>query len=223
MHHRRTIVVCVLAVAFAGWGCSHSSDAVAPAYPPPPPNSPNNVVRLLEWCWRNRAIAEYSEIFTDDFRFQFALGDSAGNAYRDAPFTREDELRCATRLFVGSGGQPPASEILLDLDRVLVTLPDDRPGRDPKWHKSIRSSVDLQVTIDRGSGPERVGVRGHALFYLVRGDSAAIPPDLAALGFTPDSTRWWIERWEDETLPGGGSRAQPSQNRTWGAVKTLFR
>jgi hypothetical protein len=214
-----------LAAAFAGWGCSENSktNVVAPSSPAPYPNTPAAVVRLLEWCWDIRDIDKYGEIFTEDYRFQFAAGDSAGNAYRDVPFTREDELHCATGLFVGTPGHPPASEIALDLDQTLLTFPDDRPGKNPKWHKWVRTSVDLMVEVDRGRGPERIGVKGYALFYLVRGDSAAIPPDLVARGFTPDSTRWWIERWEDETLPGGGSRAHPSQTRTWGAIKTFFR
>lgn len=178
--------------------------------PAPVPNSPANVIRLFEWCWNNRGINEYEEIFTDDYRFQFALGDSAGNAYRDAPFTREDELRTATGLFVGTIDHDPASDIQLDLDKTLIPLNDDRPGKTAPWHYSIRTKVNLKVIIDRGSGPEVNEVNGYAKFYLVRGDSAAIPPELAARGFQPDPNRWWIERWEDETLPPGGSATAPA-------------
>lgn len=208
---RRALAVPLLAAVLAGAaGCFNpfaplvSTERVA-SKPAPVPNTAANVVRLFEWCWQNRGIKEYEEIFTDDYRFQFALGDSAGNAYRDAPYTREDELRSANGLFVGSSDHPAASDIQLDLDKTLIALNDDRPGKDPGWHKSIRTKVNLKVTIDRGNGPEVNEVNGYAKFYVVRGDSAAIPPELAARGFRPDPNRWWIERWEDETLPPGGA------------------
>jgi hypothetical protein len=185
-----------------------STERVA-STPAPVPNSAVNVIRLFEWCWKNRGIKEYEEIFSDDYRFQFAQGDSAGNAYRDAPYTREDELRSAAGLFVGTVDHPEASEILLDFDKSLTDLSDGRPGKDPLWHRSIRTKVNLKVTIDRGNGPEVNEVNGYALFYVVRGDSAVIPPELVARGFKPDSLRWWIERWEDETLPPGGVAVAP--------------
>lgn len=212
---RRTIVVMALALSGAGSsGCFNPfvplvSTARVASTPAPAPNTPANVIRLFEWCWKNRGIKEYEEIFTDDYRFQFALGDSAGNAYRDAPFTREDELRTATGLFVGTADHDPASDIELDLDKTLIALNDDRPGKTAPWHYSIRTKVNLKVTIDRGSGPEVNEVNGYAKFYIVRGDSAVIPRELAARGFGPDPNRWWIERWEDETLPPGSSATAP--------------
>ena len=185
-----------------------STERVA-STPAPVPNSADNVIRLFEWCWKNRGIKEYEEIFTDDYRFLFAQGDSAGNAYRDAPYTREDELRSAAGLFVGTVDVLPASDIQLDFDKSLKPLNDTRPGKDTLFHKSIRTKVNLKVTIDRGNGPEVNEVNGYALFYVVRGDSAVIPPELVARGFQPDPNRWWIERWEDETLPPGGTVVSP--------------
>lgn len=206
-------ILALAAAAIFASGCFNPFDplvstARVASTPAPSPNTAANVVRLFEWCWKNRGIKEYEEIFTDDYRFVFALGDSAGNAYRDAPYTREDELRSATGLFVGTIDLDPASDIQLDLDKTLIALGDDRPGKDPTWHRSIRTKVNLKVTIDRGSGPEVNEVNGYAKFYLVRGDSAVIPRELAAR-FPPDANRWWIERWEDETLPPGGAALTP--------------
>lgn len=202
--------------------------------PAPVPNSPSNVIRLFEWCYNNRAIDEYRELFTDDYVFKFALGDSAGQN-RDRPVDREEELATATNLFVGGSDRPPASRIVLDFDKNLFALPDTRPGKNGKWHKAIRTTVNLKVEIADGSTLE---VTGFALFYLVRGDSAAIPTDLP--GATNDSTRWWISGWDDETIPPGGlaqARAVPMTNSmrsarvaaslpqattTWGAIKALF-
>jgi hypothetical protein len=208
---RSILAIALLGALLAGAsGCFNpfdprvSTERVASS-PAPVPNTAANAVRLFEWCWQNRGIKEYEEVFTDDYRFVFAETDSAGEAYKDVPYTREDELRATTGLFVGNNEREPATKIELDFDRSLIPLNDDRPGRNPIWHKSIRTKVDLNVTLDRGAGPEVNTVSGHAKFYLVRGDSAAIPPELTARGFRPDSNRWWIERWEDETLPSGGA------------------
>jgi len=80
---------------------------------------------------------------------------------------------------------------------------------------------------------------GNATFYLARGDVAAIPQELLDQGFHPDSTRWYIEKWEDDTAnsqTGGGSRAVrapaaparavPAYDTfyaTWGSVKVIYR
>ncbi|MFN8589330.1 MAG: hypothetical protein U0704_16180 [Candidatus Eisenbacteria bacterium] len=177
----------------------------------PIPNSPAGVVKLFEWCWQNRDISRYEEVFTDDYRFAFAQGDSAGQPYQLSPYTRETELRNVGGLFNGNEERLAAKSIVLNLDKTMISLPDPRPGKDPKWHRSIRTHVDLTVELDLGGGSvDKQIVTGNALFFLVRGDSAVIPPELVARGFTPDSSRWWIERWEDETLTEAVSGGVPN-------------
>jgi len=165
----------------------------------PTPNSPQNAVKLFEWCWVNRGVDEYRELFTDDYVFISAGTDSAGNPSREIQARRDDEVQIAENMFIGSADRPPAESITLFFDQNLIAFPDTRPGKDPNWHKSIRTHVDLKVRIDSGNTAE---VTGSALFFLTRGDSAAIPNDLKARGFKPDPLRWWIDRWEDETLAG---------------------
>jgi hypothetical protein len=209
-------------VAALATGCFNPFDPLVSlqrveSTPAPAPNSPANVVKLFAWCWLHRDPALYSEIFTDDYRFQFAPNDSAGNPYRDSPWIREYELSSAQHIFVGGADRPPASDIQIAIDNLLVPLSDPRPGKDPKWHKSIRTHVDLKITFDVNGSPDVQSVTGYALFYLVRGDSAVIPVELAAQGFRPDSTRWWIERWEDETAgaaaPQAGVQPVPAGRR----------
>ena len=89
-------------------------------------------------------------------------------------------------------------------------------------HRTIRTSVMLTVDAADSLGTLFREIRGFAKFYMVRGDSAAIPDDQIRQGVGPDSTRWWIQLWEDETLPAG-SRANPALNTTWGAIKARFR
>jgi hypothetical protein len=103
--------------------------------------------------------------------------------------------------FVGGGSAPPATSITLNLDPTLRPLPDSRLGKDPKWHKEIVTTVDLTIKVE---GDQQYRIMGNARFYVVRGDSALIP---AELGFPPDSNRWYIDQWNDETLTGAGLAA----------------
>jgi hypothetical protein len=209
---RIALLALTLGLGMFGAGCFNPFDPLvssqrAASIPAPAPNSPANVVKLFAWCWLNRDPSLYSEIFTDDYRFQFAPNDSAGNPYRDSPWIREYELSSALHMFSGGTDRPPASDIKITISELLVVNPDPRPGKLAKWHRSVRTPVDLKITFDQNGSPEVNSVAGYALFFVVRGDSAVIPPELVAQGFGPDSTRWWIERWEDETAGATGSPA----------------
>jgi hypothetical protein len=170
-------------------------------------------------------------VLTDDFRFQFATGDTAGNKYRVTPWSRDDELLCAVHLFRdGSPLEPPSTTITLDYTQDPTEQADPRPGMDAKWHRLITVEANLRVFLSDGG----FEVRGPAYFFVVRGDSAQIPADLIAEGAKPDSTRWWLDLWVDGTLSSGvqgssttnsipRSRILPNHGTTWGSVKVLYR
>lgn len=192
-------------------GCTNPfSPRIAPrlgfSEPPPVPNRPEEVLRLFAWCWNHRAYPEYTEIFTDDFRFVFALGDSAGNVFRDDPVDREEELRIARNLFLGGGSEPPANRIVLGIDPTLRAVGDSRPGKDPGWHKEIVTNIDLDISTDSQS----FRVTGQARFFVVRGDSALIPQEMKDKGFGPDPNRWYIEQYNDETFSTIGAPSTPA-------------
>ncbi len=184
----------------------------------PSPTTPQNAVKLFEWCWVNRGVEEYKELFTEDYVFLSAGLDSAGNQSREIQARRDDEIQTAENMFIGSAERAPASSITLNFDRNFIPFPDPRTGYVDSLFKSIRTSVDLKVQIDEGTTLE---VNGYALFYLVRGDTAAIPIELQSR-FKKDKSRWWISRWEDETIAPEGliatitRRARPS-----GAITTV--
>jgi len=212
--------------------------------PPPVPDSPQNALRLLEWSYNHKAIDEYRELFTADYRFAFAALDTNGNAYRGDTWTRDDELESTRKLFEGGDAtQPAASIITLVLDRNFRVQNDTRPGKyDPDRRKTITTQVNLTIQTVDGTA---TNVNGKATFFLVRGDSADIPEDL---GLAPDPNRWYIERWEDQTFaptiaqamvaaglpPPGMTRAdlgRPAaaptvsnpRSVTWGAIKRWYR
>ncbi len=248
-----TLLIIGVALAVGASGCSKTGTGFdfarflrpweAPPNPAPTPDSPAAALRLFEWSYNNKSLARYLELFARDYRFFFSPLDSAGAMYRDTAWVRDDELISTTHLFVGgSADQPPASSIRLVLDRNFFVAPDPRSiSWDPqgRWHKNIRTQIVLNIQTTDGSA---IDISGAADFYLVRGDSAVIPADLVARGFRPDSTRWWIGRWDDETAQAeptpdrsrGGEgtdvagrppvlAAQPSSSKTWGRVKVLYR
>lgn len=190
--------------------------------PAPVPNTPRGILDLFAWCWNHRAYEEYQEVFTDDFTFQFANADSAGNTYRDRALYRQDELDTARHLFIeGTANEPPATRIdLVFSDRTFFPEPDSRLGKAYPWHQEIKRNVVLSIDTDQ----QQFRITGAARFFLTRGDSAQIPGELRQRGFAPDPNRWWIERWEDETIdtPGGSLLAQLDPG-TLAAVRAAFR
>jgi hypothetical protein len=219
-------VIALIAGALLATGCFPSGSGgfritePKPAFtsPAPPRDTPGNLLRLLEWCFVNRDTATYQTLFTEDFRFVFSPLDPDGNAYRTNPWTREDELISFGHLVNGGdANQPAATSITLGFDRNFRQT--ENPSHPGIAHALIRTGVTLKILTDQ----EREIV-GYTNFFFVRGDSASIPPDLIARGFRPDSTQWWIQRWEDDTFQEEGlMRAMPAQKATWGSLKALYR
>lgn len=195
-----SLVLGLLALAaLAASGCLNPFEprvgtAAAVAVAPPRPSTPQGVLQLFRWCWVNRSITEYEDLFTDDFRFAFGAADSLDNA----PILRDDEIEIARNIFVdGSATQPRANRIDLDFNSSLLPIPDSRPGKMFPWHQEITARVLLRVETSEAN----YQISGDARFFLVRGDSAALP---TGRGLKPDPGRWFIERWEDQTGSGAG-------------------
>ena len=235
------LVIAAIPVVLGLAGCFNPfKPNIAPStgIPDPPPAlfGPEGTVRRFQWCWNHRNYDLYRELFSDDFKFVFATGDSAGNFYRDKPLTRSDELGIAKNAFLGGGSTPPATNIVLTFDQTLHAVDDTRPGKNPGWHQQITTNVDLSITVE--GTPYRVS--GQALFYLVRADSASIPTDLANRdALKQDQTRWFIDEWDDLTLgntgvpsarlraalqalPRGAPPARAQTAISWGDLQTLY-
>lgn len=209
-------------------GCSNEK-APTRVEPGPPfvADSPIHLLRLVEWSFENLDEETLKALFTSDYQFEYPVPDTSGNDYRDVSWFREDELISAHHLFVGGGAlQPRATSIKLTMDLRPNVAPDPRPGKMEPWHQTIRTGVVLTIRTVDGQGIE---VIGHAEFFMTRGDSATVPSPLPA-----DSSRWYIDRWEDQTAQGGAlvmtlprnatpEDAQPASNKSWGALKALYR
>jgi hypothetical protein len=224
----------VLALVFAG--CADSGPRPLPTQPAGEPgfvaDSPANAVRLFEWALEHRDLERLKGLLTDDFLFGCAATDSAGNAFQGRAVTRTDEIECILHMLVGGGTHPPASSIDLQFDQNLFAEPDSRPGKDPATHREIITSMVLRIE----TSEEDFQVTGQARFFLVRGDVAFFPAELAERGGKPDPGLWYLERWEDETVGSAGAaaqvldgrrasslEAQPAKMTTWCAIKALYR
>jgi len=197
-------------------GCVESSAPWGPATvasTSPGNSTPELAIRSVEWSWNHRSVETYQVLFAEDYRFAPSTLDPYGG---DA-WIRDDEIIFAQHFFIeGTATEPLPTSIQLAFNPKLTIEDDSRPGKDPRWHKYVRTALSLLV-IDTD---KQTNVRGFADFYLVRGDSAQVPP-----GFLRDSTEWYIARWEDDTGNNGGGPAQamPMKNPTLGNIKALYR
>jgi hypothetical protein len=182
-------LVCFAAIAALVLVACAEPVKVAPEQQPSFPSTPQSLVKLFEWAVNQHNAETLRAIFTEDFTCVGVTQDSSGNPLREVICRREDMLERFLR---------PTTA--LSFDQNLVPMPDTRPGYVDSLFQTIRTSVDLKEEVD--------GVRrettGYALLYLVRGDTAAIPAELLARGFRKDGRRWWLARWEDETIASEG-------------------
>jgi hypothetical protein len=221
----RALLVAALAATLGG--CT--TQIVLPVAPQPDvapvPSTPTAALARLSWSWKHRALEPCRDLFTCDYEFVFAPGDTNGARFQERPWTRPDELDFARHLFeTGSATAPAASYVALDLESDPPLLADDRPGKDPGWHRRIDTPF---VAVVEAPG-RQLRVLGFETFYFVRGDSACIPQELRDRGYEPDSTRWWIDHWEEYIVaalaPSAATSSRPPPLRpiTLGAVKAMY-
>jgi hypothetical protein len=213
---RRFTIAAALGMSTAlAVGCSTKIVAPPPVDEPPAASSPAGAVQRFAWGFDHKDVEVVSGLLSDDFQFISAGTDSAGNPSR-APYDRSWFLVALAAL------RDSSSTVSFMVDQNLVPFPDTRPGKVSKYHEQIRTSVHASVRFTDANG--NVEITGSLLFFLTRGDSAAIPADLRALGLKPDSTQWWLDRMEDETLAGASVSyaAQPSKRNTFAALLEYF-
>ena len=193
-------------------GCATKTVAPAGVDQAPAASTATGAVQRFVWAMDHRDANMIGGLLTDDFQFVSAGVDSAGNPSG----TGHDRtwMSAALAALVDS-----SSSVSLVLDQNLIPFPDSRAGRNSRYHKQLRSSIQLTI---RGS--VNLDVTGNAVIFTTRGDSAAIPAALISRGAKPDSTTWWLDRLEDETLASDGSvfATRPSQRITLTLVLEYF-
>ncbi len=205
---------------------SHHATPTSPAPssdPAPAATTPEGAVTRFAWAWNHRDMAAYAALLTDDFTFTFQLDDSTGQPWREANWNVDDEWRSSLHWFVGGGAQPPALDVQFSFLAPYEVSPDPRPGRNPRWHRVVHPFLNLLVTSPVAGGDTlQYSIAGFASFYFVRGDSAAFRGVPA--GASSDSTRWFLQRWEDGTYHqlGPARYPIPVPMVTWGYLKGRY-
>jgi hypothetical protein len=188
--------------------CDQAPPTATIPEPMPEANSPENTLRLLAWSYNHRDLDTYRTLFTADYRRIHTNLDSSGAGYRAIPWTRDDEIASAERIFRS------ASSIDFRLGPNFQVQADARPGKNARWHKVISTSFSLRIVMNQ------VPIESSALlrFFFVRGDSALIPDDVPLL---PDSARWFIDRWEDQSASGSTTAVHGSVARPYGQQRRV--
>jgi hypothetical protein len=217
-----------LAAGAAGCGGKKGRPTEPPTDQPPNPNTPVNAMLLFQWALQHRDTAQYRSLFTADYVFEFMVGDTAATNHFGGTWGYGEERTSARHLLVeGSTGGSPAATLTIPFSMTLDDEPDPRPGKNPAWHRVVTAWFVLTIQKQDTTADQ---IHGGGNFYLVRGDSASLPTDLAGLG---TSGRWFIERWEDITggvepplalRPGGAGPARPAPTSlpTWGQIKVRY-
>lgn len=199
--HRWILLFAALAIPSLG-SCARCTRPVAPAPGgggPPVASSSAQAVRRLQWAVAHGDLDAIAGLLAADFTFAGAGVDSAGHPARVGR-DREWVLVALRSMLQGVPGKYEPAKVGMTIDPNLIAYPDTRPGRDPGVRKQIRTSLDMRV--DDPGMASRIRLTGNLLFFATRGDSASIPADQTTRGAAPDSSTWWIDGWEDETLAG---------------------
>ncbi len=195
-HFAAALLALWIAIAVAAVGCGGSTKKTTQPPPPdqgPNPNSPVNAVLLLQWAMQHRDTTQYRTLFPTEYAFAFEPGDTAATNPFPGTWGYAQERAYATHLFqTGSSGGAAAASITMQF---IGALSDEAaPGQNATYHRRVITNFLLTVQMRDATAQQ---ISSGTTFYLVRGDSASLPPDLIAAGVPGTSGRWFIERWEE--------------------------
>lgn len=190
----------------------------------PQADSPVNAVRRLAWVWSQRDAAAYQAMLTSDFRSVFSYYADGAVVTQHPDWGVQHERAAAKHLLVGGGSLTAPTSIAVSVADAMLDLPDPRPGKDPRFHRMVTTTYDLTIEASPGGTDHQGTLRA----YLVRGDSALVPPDVFVLR---DATRWFLEGWDDLSVLSVESialasparpDAAPGKSLTWGQYKLAY-
>jgi len=227
---RRLPAAGLLLLALAAAGCGDDSAGCGCTNPPLPVTveTPQAAMARFETAYEGQNLAGYTALFSNDFRFHFSanadplLVSQYGDTW-DATF----ETNSTAHLFDGFTNEN--GDYVPGADSIALAFTGIRYEPDPAHADSTRhymvadsAQVTLVITLPLLGQYEVAGTHS---FWLVRGDAAHL-----GAGQAPDSTHWFIRRWDDSSAPlvlrtGGPlapARLLPAQNTTWGSVKAQY-
>jgi len=216
-------------------GCGGGDKSTKPVVPPsdglpdgtPQADSPAHLMQRLEATWESEVEAQYELLLTNDFRYTFSAAADPELANLYPNWGRTDEVTAITHLFTGfvnTSGTPISAASLIDMTLNGVQQGTDLDHADSTayYQRIIVTSLDAVIEVPvAGSDPIFYHISSRHEYFLVRGDAAVLPS-----GTSPDSTRWYLRRWDDLSPPPPTSKGpviNPAQPKTLGSIRAQYR
>jgi len=215
-----------LLIVLALAGCGGDNKVGPPPAIVPQTDTPVHLVQRLERTWESQDLPEYGKLLTQDFHFEFSADSDPDLVNRYPNWGLDDETASASHLFYGftnSSGTPMPAAIRIDLTLGGVTVEDDSAHADSTAHyrKVVVAAMIGAIAFPVEPDTLIYSLSSRQEFHVVRGDAAVL-----AAGVAPDSTRWYVRRWDDLSVnPFNGRRntIDALGPKTYGAIKALFR
>ncbi len=221
---RVSLPASLLALAFAGFvaGCGDDDGPTAPEAPADTftvATTPAAAAERLLETYEAQNLARYAGNLTTDFRFIFSSqADPDLVAEYGETWGADDETAAANHLFNGfvdDQGQYQPAAVTVESAAPFIHVFVDSTHLDSLAHYARvaipRLLLEMTLEDDRG-----FNVDAPFNVFVVRGDAARLGP-----GQAPDSTLWYIRRFED--LSSALSRARlPATPSSWGSIRAQY-
>jgi hypothetical protein len=198
-----------------------SCDEDTPTIPPPPKIPPDvwltleekdEVFKYLEKVYEKKAFNRYDLLLDENFSFRFGDDDySSGNTDRD--WGRLQELNSVSKML---GGWPhPQYGAVVQVDIVIfpqgqiwTEIPkNDPPFTGETWYQKS-FNYRMEITTNNGTSLRAYDI---AAFFIVRQSEV------------DGKNIWRIVQWNDDIgLRSMARDPQPSEDTSWGRIKTLY-
>ena len=211
-------------------GCGGGDKSTKPVVPSdglpsgtPAADSPTHLAQRLEATWESEVEAEYGRLLTSDFRYHFSASSDPDLVVRyPEGLSRSEEIGTLTNLFNGftsstNGSIPGTSHIVMQSAGATDQVDPDHPDSTAQYRVLHFDALAVSLTIGKSPDDYTYQVVAAHDLHLVRGDAAVLPS-----GAIADTTRWYVRRWDDLSLPFGGGLRSSSAVLSLGRIKSMY-
>jgi len=159
----------------------------------PAPSTPAAAVEALARAYEAKSLPRLQGLLAADFHFH----TTDENIARLLEVDRARELQVAGAIFHGlvQRGeviQPAADSISFQVGGLSENADPEHPDSTAHYRTVVAARFEGDIYLP-GDRSYETGTRGAQIFYVVRGDAAALAGDQSA-----DSTRWYVRRWFED-------------------------
>lgn len=167
--------------------------------PPPPENTPAEVLELIEYSFLARDVTGLERFLTADFVFYFDeddVGKQVGEYIIPESWTLTDFLSAVSRVFDNA----------YSVDMSIASANVGEPGTDDTTYTADNVQINFLVMVDAVNG------------YLAQG---FVTFEFAAVYNEKNEKEWLVAAWRDFTAPAG-SGGRNITEASFGEILALF-